>query len=555
MPAENSIYYEGAPALRAGSTIARHTIILMSAFALALLAGICIASAVVFDKVKMDDGRAVAAEYATAAAHFIDGDRISYYAATGITDSYYDEVHSYLSNIITPSRLDNIYVLVPNHHGLSFIWDLTRDNDSNASVLGRMMEYPDKTRSFEHAHKIFDEHPHVDYFISTDKKLASDVINAIYPIYDSEGRLAALSVAGITVKNLSQDLIRFVLYVALAIALTVAVFTAILYVHTKKHIIAPLSRLNRGTREIVSSIGTDTDLNYDIHTGDEIEELAVSFCSMQVELNDYLKALSRATAEKERIKTELNVATTIQTSMLPKLETGFAYRTDFRICASMNPAKEVGGDFYDAFFIDDDHLAIVIADVSGKGVPAALFMVISKTLIKLRAQLSANLSTAAVFEAVNQQLLESNDTGMFVTAYLCLVDLKTGIVHASNAGHEHPVLKRVGLDFKLVEYQHSPPLGCLDDLKFEEHEFLLNPGDTFFVYTDGVAEACNEKGELYGTERLVAALNAGKVSEPHDLLEAVHADLKKFVGEAEQSDDITMLAFKYVGSDEVSQDR
>ncbi len=559
MPAVDSIYddsaQDSAPVIKKGSTIARRTIILMTTFALFLMVGISIASALVFDRVKTDDGKDVAAEYAKSVALFIDGDRIPYYAATGNTDSYYDEVQSYLSTLITPSRLDNIYILVPRHFGLTFIWDLTKDKRIIRSPLGHVMMYPDKEHDYEAAHRNFSHNPHVEFMTSGENELSVEMINAIYPIYDSEGELAALSIAGITVDNLSHDLLRFMLYVALAIALLVAIFTAILYIHTKKHIIAPISRLNYGTREIVSAIGSDTDISYDIHTGDEIEDLAKSFMSMRLELNDYLKALAHATAEKERIDTELNVATSIQTSMLPKLTQGFACRTDFKICASMTPAKEVGGDFYDAFLVDDDHLAIVIADVSGKGVPAALFMVISKTLIKLRSQLSHSLSTSRVLKAVNQQLIENNDASMFVTCWLSLIDLQSGIGCASNAGHEHPVLKRAGEEFTLVEYQHSPPLGCLEEIEFEEHEFRLNPGDTFFVYTDGVAEAVNEKVQQYGTDRLVKALNAKDITEPEDILEAVHSDLKDFVGSAEQFDDITMLAFKYIGPDAESEDR
>ncbi len=535
---------------RKRSTISRRAIMAMTLFSLFLLAGVMGVANYLYVKVKTEDATDVSYAYAKAASRFIDGDRVGYYAATGRTDEYYHEVDRYLSSLLKTSGLEYFYVVVPTRDGAVYVWDPMSDSGVSQYEPGHKVAYPEGY-GYEDYKRVFSGKPEEICYYITDEA-GEKTMNALYPVYDSEGQSAALVGVSINAGSFAHDLRAFMLAIAAAIAAIVVMFALFLYFYTRYHIIEPLSILNRSTREVVSTIGSDTDISYDIHTGDEIEDLAKSFMSMRQELNDYLKALSRATAEKERIKTELNVATSIQSSMLPKLKSGFKGRTDFKICASMTTAKEVGGDFYDAFLIDDEHLAIVIADVSGKGVPAALFMVISKTLIKMRSQLSRSLSTSRVFAAVNQQLLEGNEASMFVTAYLALIDLKTGIAHASNAGHEHPVLRRAGGEFKLVEYQHSPPLGCLEGLEFEEHEFRLDPGDTFFVYTDGVAEACNEKGELYGTAGLVKALNATDISEPESILAAVHGDLKKFVGSAEQFDDITMLAFKYCGKNDDS---
>jgi sigma-B regulation protein RsbU (phosphoserine phosphatase) len=211
----------------------------------------------------------------------------------------------------------------------------------------------------------------------------------------------------------------------------------------------------------------------------------------------------------------------------------------------MTPAKEVGGDFYDFFFVDEDHLALVMADVSGKGVPAALFMVIAKTLIKNRALMGG--SPAEVLSYANDQLCEGNDAQLFVTVWMAIIELSTGKGLAANAGHEHPAIKRAGGEWELVTYRHSPAVATMEGMVFKEHEFELNPGDRLYVYTDGVAEATDAHDELYGTERMLNALNREAEASPEVLLKNVKADIDEFVGDADQFDDITMLGLYYFG--------
>ena len=223
----------------------------------------------------------------------------------------------------------------------------------------------------------------------------------------------------------------------------------------------------------------------------------------------------------------------------------FPDRTEFDIYATMDPAKEVGGDFYDFFLIDDDHLALVMADVSGKGVPAALFMVIAKTLIKNRALMGG--SPGEILAYVNDQLCEGNDAGLFVTVWLAILEISTGKGMAANAGHEHPALRRGDGTYELVKYRHSPAVATLEGIRFREHEFQLEPGDSLFVYTDGVAEATDANNELFGEERTLAALNRDPAASPKDLLANVKEGIDTFVGDAMQFDDITMLGLHYFG--------
>ena len=211
----------------------------------------------------------------------------------------------------------------------------------------------------------------------------------------------------------------------------------------------------------------------------------------------------------------------------------------------MTPAKEVGGDFYDFFMIDDDHIALVMADVSGKGVPAALMMMVTRVLIKSRLQSDQSLHEA--MESVNNQLSEDNEEGYFVTVWAAVLEISTGKGVAVNAGHEHPVLRRADGDYELVVYKHSVAIGTMGGIPFRQHEFQLNPGDSIFVYTDGVAEATNSDNELFGTDRMITALNKDPDTNPEDILTNVMDDINDFVAGAEQFDDITMLCFKYLG--------
>ena len=280
-------------------------------------------------------------------------------------------------------------------------------------------------------------------------------------------------------------------------------------------------------------------------TGDEIEVLAESFAKQSALNMLYIDQIRHVTAEKERISAELDMASKIQASQLPRLFPAFPNRREFSLFASMTPAKEVGGDFYDFFMVGTDHIALVMADVSGKGVPAALLMMVARVLIK--SSLQNGKSPAEALESVNNQICESNDAGFFVTIWVAVLEISTGKGVASNAGHEHPVLRRAGGSYELVIYRHSMPVGTMEGIRFEQHEFHLNPGDSIFVYTDGVAEATNGDDELYGTERMLSALNSEPDAQPEQVLGNVMNDINGFVDGAEQFDDITMLCIRYMG--------
>ncbi len=365
------------------------------------------------------------------------------------------------------------------------------------------------------------------------------------PLIDSAGNSPAVVFVDINVTDIVNGILKFTVIVFLIAVIAALIIGYIGSCIIKKRVTRPVEDLTKDAQLFAHSeegYKKENITSLNIHTGDEIEELYLATKFMQENLIEYMENLVHVTAEKERIGAELNVATQIQADMLPRIFPPYPERDEFDIYATMTPAKEVGGDFYDFFFIDDNRFAMVMADVSGKGVPAALFMVIAKTLIKNRALMGGN--PGEILSYVNDQLLEGNEAELFVTVWLAIVDVTTGKGISSNAGHEHPALMRKDGQFESVKYKHSPAVATIEGIPFKEHEFELHEGDTVFVFTDGLPEATNAENELYGEERTLNILNKNTDVPLNQLLKNVKEDVDKFVGEAPQFDDLTMLAFK-----------
>lgn len=277
----------------------------------------------------------------------------------------------------------------------------------------------------------------------------------------------------------------------------------------------------------------------------EVGKLARSYISMIEDLETYIENLQSIMSEKERINAELQLASDIQAHMLPCIFPPFPGRKEFDLYALMHPAKEVGGDFYDFFLVNEDKLAVIVADVSGKGVPAALFMVIAKTLIKNYTQM--DIEPSEVFTTVNHLLCDGNDAGLFVTAWMGVLEIETGKLTYVNAGHNPPLIKRAGGNFEYLRERTGFVLAGMDGIKYRQNTFDLHPGDRVFLYTDGVTESTNEHEELYGEERLQHFLNNHETGNTEEILDALRKDLRDFSNEAPQFDDITMLLLDYKG--------
>ena len=370
------------------------------------------------------------------------------------------------------------------------------------------------------------------------------------PIRNEAGETVCFVLADVTMQGLIHGMSRFALQYAVAILLLVLLFGILLVRHMKKTIVQPINDIAEAAKDYAEdrrsgAEATDHFALLNIRTGDEIENLSLVMADMERDLGEYVDDLKRVTAEKERISTELSLATRIQAGMLPSIFPPFPDRTEFDLYAMMDPAREVGGDFYDFFLVDDDHLCMIIADVSGKGVPAALFMMASKIILANNAMMGK--SPGQILTDTNTAICSGNREEMFVTVWLGILEISTGRLTAANAGHEYPVLKQADGAFELMKDRHGFVIGGLEGLKYPEYTVTLAPGSRLFLYTDGVPEATSAKDELFGTERLLAALNENPVGTPEDTVMQVRRAVDAFVENAEQFDDLTILCLEYRG--------
>ncbi len=477
---------------------------------------------------------------AKTAASMMDAEKIGTYLETMEKDDDYTRMLNILFKIKDSNDVKYLYVQKVAAGGCTYIMDA--DNEETACPLGQTDPIAKQN---------------IQYLDKLDQGLPAFITDSEYgwlcsagaPIINRDGKVVALALADISMDEVMADRQNFLLLVcAVLIAATVGII-AILIFMIERSVVSPINALSAAAGSFVDKdkkgmqvMGESAISKLNIHTGDEIEKLYRSIKTMEQDIYTYIENITAVTAEKERIGAELQVAAHIQASMLPSIFPPFPERTEFDIYAAMQPAKEVGGDFYDIFMIDPDHLAVVIADVSGKGVPAALFMVIAKTLIKNQAQ--AGLAPAEVFTSVNAQLCVNNDAGMFVTAWMGVLEISTGKFTFVNAGHNPPLLKKADGAFEYRKTRAGFVLAGMEDTKYRQEELRLEKGDVLCLYTDGVTEAVDPENRLYGEERLRNVLEEHSGLSIRELLAGVKADIDAFAKEAPQFDDITMLVLK-----------
>ena len=510
-------------------------------FTLILAVGICAFAAMFFRKRTLEKYEYVGTAITGTIADRLDGDKVISYLETGEVDEYYEEVLKELD--IMQSRFEPlyIYIAIPEDDYVLYIWC---NGFYGGETIGYTTDYAPGGKEWMQG-KLYGKND-TPLCFANDPEFG-EVATSASPIYNSAGEPVALVLVDFSTQAISGTIVRIVSIAMTAVIGLLVIYIVIYYIFVQKQLVKPIEKLTQAAKDLTENLDKDHIYESDIHTGDELEALSKAFAKMDIELRDYFTKNMKITAESERLGAEIDTAASIQKSQLPSKFPAFPDRTDFDIYASMTPAKTVGGDFYDFFMVDEDHIALVMADVSGKGIPASLFMMISKMLIMNHIKMGE--SPAQTLTNVNAQLLENNAARQFVTVWLAVFDLKTGKGIATNAGHEHPVLRRVGGEYELVKYKHSAPVATMKKTKFTDHEFELNPGDSLFVYTDGVAEATNYSDELFGTERMLRSLNLNPDAQPRAVLENVMNGIDGFVLGAEQFDDITMLCFKYKGQE------
>lgn len=496
-------------------------------------------------------GSVVSTESEGIASSDVDDGQLNSLQMSILDDSEYVRIYSLLMTAASYAKLRYIYVVVPTEEDKIYIWDAFHFDPDGSPSEQEEADYRQVAAFLEHKPYRENEKEAMKAVMEGewDKSL---VVSSIYnnqalgsaysPVYDSAGNVVAVVGVDIDLVDMVVAILVMCGNILLAIAAILGICMLIFYFLIRWRIIHPIIKLKKATTDLVENLDTGKEFKVNVNTGDEIQALAESFEEMDVRLKKYLKENMAITAEQEHMRTELDLARRIQADMLPS---EFPDRKDFDIYASMTPAKEVGGDFYDFFLIDDDHLALVIADVSGKGIPAALFMMMSMIMLKNLAL--TGMRPKDVLESVNNQIC-GNHEEMFVTVWMGILDLKSGVITASNAGHEYPMLKKGPESaFEMVKDPHGLVLGGMEGVHYKEYEMKMEPGSRLFVYTDGVAEATDAKNELFGTDRTLDALNQCVGETPKETLEAVDQAVSRFVGEAPQFDDLTMLCVSYKG--------
>ena len=487
---------------------------------------------------------------AETAAQLVDADRMDEYAESGGVTQEYRDVWEKMDHLCNSSGSTFIYVIRPDRSDYAHITFLfsTIDHESKYTIYD--FGYVRDTTNDEYRQKyraLYDLEAERELVIRDRGYIETDAhITAMIGLKGSDGQVKAILCVQRQMDVLSRARQKYLnkIVLTLIVLVVLVIIGQSLFLH--RTLLQPLKLISdEATRFSKESVKAEKKLRETIRNRDEIGQLAVSIDRMEEQIQDYVASITQITAEKERINTELTLATRIQADMLPHVFPAFPERKEFELYANMDPAKEVGGDFFDFFLVDDDHLCITIADVSGKGIPAALFMMASKILLQNNAM--TGKKPAEILTDVNAAICANNREQMFVTVWLGILELSTGRLTAANAGHEYPVLMRAGESFELYKDKHGFVIGGMEGVKYRQYELQINPGDKLFLYTDGVPEATDANGELFGTGRMIDALNERKDDSPTKVLEGVRRAVDDFVKESEQFDDLTMLCLVYRG--------
>lgn len=366
-------------------------------------------------------------------------------------------------------------------------------------------------------------------------------ITTLVPVKNSGGEVVSILCIQRPMNELKSGQRPYLINIAIStVVLSVlVVISAIGYI--RKQFVKPVRKVISEAQRFASENTVSNKLG-DISKIDDIKNLAHSIDKMEEDMLSYINNLTSVTAEKERISTELGIASIIQENSIPNIFPAFPERKDFDIYASMTPAKEIGGDFYNFFLIDDDHLAIVIADVSGKGIPAALFMMVTNILISERTHIGG--TPGEILTTVNKRICSHNKADMFVTVWLGILEISSGKLTYANAGHDDPAICKNGGLFELVKSKHGIVVGAMEDIQYKDTVIELNKGDKIFLYTDGLPEANDKDNKMFGIDNMLNSLDKFKASSPKEILDGISKDVKDFVGDAPQFDDLTMVCLE-----------
>ena len=472
----------------------------------------------------------------------IDGETYRKYAGVSLAtggfvqvgyneEAYYEALGTAVTEVVKNRHVGEDGFLIVTDSQWKILSDRSNNQGQPISIVTAM------TQNFaEIENKVmFEEGIYIGKTVEKDGETETQYhLERAFCMFDENEGFMIIAVYPYSEAMVSRD-VSINVFTVLQIVIFGALFILI-YILVRKLVVTNLHKVNHSLAAITEG-KLDTVVDVRSH---------LEFDSLSNDINATVDTLKRYIKEaEERIDAELAFAKAIQHSALPSVFPPYPNRKEFEIYATMHTAKEVGGDFYDFYFIDDENLAFLIADVSGKGIPAAMFMMQSKTIIKSCAE--SGMSVEQVFTAANEKLCEGNDAGMFVTAWMGILNTKTGKVLFANAGHNPPLIKHADGTYEYLKTRAGFVLAGMEGIRYRKNEFDLAPGDAVYLYTDGVTEATDLNNELYGEDRLYAVLEKHKDATPQIICDEVKADVDAFVGEAPQFDDITMLCLKYRG--------
>lgn len=485
---------------------------------------------------------------AKAAESYIIPDFLDEYLENHGNSSLYRQTYQELTNLCNKVNARFIYVIQPDktYDNITFIFN-TVNEDSGFEPYEIGYVRPTTNDDYKLKYQLLYEGLSDEEFVLRDKGFieTDSHITAMIPLKDGYGKVCGILCVQRQMDALTKARKSYMIKMLVVLFSLVIMGTFLYDLFLSRYLIKPLRKITKETKRFASSQRKSASkLSDKIHSNNEIGQLARSVDKMESETLNYIDNLTRVTAESQRIGTELAVAAGIQQGMLDAVAPD---RNDVSVYATMSPAKEVGGDFYDYFMIDDDHLCLVIADVSGKGVPAAMFMAITKMMINDSTMVYK--SPGKILKATNERICKNNKLDMFITVWIGILELSTGKITAANAGHEYPAVYRNGKGFELLKDKHGFVVGGMSGVNYKDYELTLNPGEALFLYTDGVPEATSAENELFGTERTLKALNVDPLGTPEEILANVQDAVDRFVDKAPQFDDLTMLCVRYHGSE------
>lgn len=486
---------------------------------------------------------------AETAESYLNPDRFEEYLSTGKTDREYEEIEQRLDDLTDKMGATFIYVASvdrTDYRVLTYIYDsVDPDSGFDRYELGYTAVGVDEKYVGNVKRMMENGERATEYLYSYSQESGAHTTAGL-PVRDSDGEIVAILGVEMPMTELDNTRQTYVLHVVAVSAVMISLFLLVGSLLLSRGVIQPLILITNEAERFAASGVQRADTMEKVQSRNEIGVLASSVGQMELDIEKYVRDLTAVTAERERIGAELSVAFRIQSDILPAVFPAFPDRKDFDIYASMAPAREVGGDFYDFFLIDESRLGLVIADVSGKGVPAALFMMIARTLIRNHVQ--SGEEPADALTAVNEQLCENNKENMFVTAWLGVLDLSSGQLKFANAGHNPPLFKHGDGEYEYMRVRAGLVLAGMEGIRYRQSSVQLSRGDRIFLYTDGVTEAESQNHIFYGEERLCDVLRGLTESAPEETVAAVDADVRRFAEGAEQVDDITMMCLEYTGN-------